>query len=114
MTGSPRMTAARAMESEMSKKVDSNAPYEGVDMSFLEIAVHRALDVIDNLRSERDRLQAENKAMREALTECEEYFDNRADAEYFPDSPTPVVNEEMRLLTTVHAALASQQDGGTR
>ncbi|PDT47297.1 hypothetical protein CO661_14035 [Sinorhizobium fredii] len=44
-------------------------------------------------------------AVIEALEECEEYFDNRADAEYFTDDPSPVPNEEMRLLTVVLDAL---------
>ena len=44
----------------------------------------------------------------DALRECEEYFDQRADAEYFTDSPSPVANEEMKLLQTVRAALSSR------
>lgn len=45
--------------------------------------------------------------MAEALDQCEDYFDNRADAEYFTDSPAPVPNEEMTLLAVVRAALES-------
>ncbi|ANK73760.1 hypothetical protein FA04_14695 [Ensifer adhaerens] len=41
----------------------------------------------------------------EALRECEEYFDNRADAEYFPDSAAPRPNEEMKLLQVVRDAI---------
>jgi hypothetical protein len=41
----------------------------------------------------------------DALRECEEYFDSRADAEYFTDSAAPVPNEEMKLLTIVRDAL---------
>ncbi|MDX0009187.1 hypothetical protein GOB40_21145 [Sinorhizobium meliloti] len=41
----------------------------------------------------------------EALQECEAYFDQRADAEYFTDSAAPVPNEEMKLLTLVREAL---------
>jgi hypothetical protein len=44
--------------------------------------------------------------MFEALRECEEYFDQRADAEYFIDSPTPVGNAEMKMLVLVREALA--------
>ena len=40
------------------------------------------------------------------LRQCEEYFDARADAEYFPDQATPVGNEEMGLLVDVRAAIA--------
>lgn len=41
----------------------------------------------------------------ETLRECEEYFDNRADAEYFPDSAAPVPNKEMTLLTAIREAI---------
>lgn len=58
------------------------------------------------------RLQAENERMREALDECEEYFDNRADAEYFSDSPQPVANEEMHLLGVVRSALPAIDPAG--
>lgn len=37
----------------------------------------------------------------ENLEDVREYFDNRADAEYFPDQPTPKPNEEARLLVQV-------------
>lgn len=40
------------------------------------------------------------------LLECEEYFDQRADAEYFPDSASPVPNEEMQLLVKIRDLLA--------
>ena len=41
----------------------------------------------------------------EALQECEEYFDDRADAEYETGSAIPIANEEMRLLTLVRRVL---------
>ena len=40
------------------------------------------------------------------LEELEEYFDQRADAEYLPHSATPQGNEEMRWLGEVREALA--------
>ncbi len=43
--------------------------------------------------------------LKELLLELEEYFDQRADAEYFTDSPAPVPNEEMRMLTMIRDAL---------
>lgn len=46
-----------------------------------------------------------DSALRAVLRECEAYFEERADAEYFPDSPIPSGNEEMRLLVEVHTAL---------
>ena len=50
-------------------------------------------------------LTARVAELEEVLDECETYFDNRADAEYFTDSPIPVGNEEMGLLVTVRKAL---------
>jgi hypothetical protein len=47
-----------------------------------------------------------NAHLLEALRECEEFFDQRADAEYFIDSPTPVGNAEMKMLVLVREALA--------
>lgn len=49
-----------------------------------------------------------NKRMRQmkaALQECETYFEERADAEFFPDSPDPCGNREMQLLVEVREAL---------
>jgi len=46
-----------------------------------------------------------DSTMASALRECEAYFEERADAEYFTDSPTPSGNEEERLLISVQAAL---------
>lgn len=40
-----------------------------------------------------------------ALEECEAFFEERADAEYFTDSASPVPNDEMRLLTEVQVGL---------
>jgi hypothetical protein len=52
------------------------------------------------------RLIAAAPDQNEALIEVETYFAERADAEYFTDSASPVGNEEMRLLVIVRAALA--------
>lgn len=46
----------------------------------------------------------------EALREVEEFLEERAGAEYFTDSTTPVPYAESRLLGTVHAALSSLSD----
>lgn len=46
-----------------------------------------------------------NAALVESLEACEDYFDQRADAEYFTDSAMPKGNEEMLLLVAVRAAL---------
>ena len=51
-------------------------------------------------------LEAEVLRLREALEECEEYFDNRADADCDQDGFIP--NDEMKRLTTVRTALGKQ------
>ena len=43
---------------------------------------------------------------RKVLEEIEDYFDDRADAEYLPDKAAPAGNEEMRLLVEIRAVLA--------
>ncbi|HDZ38391.1 MAG TPA: hypothetical protein ENH62_08920 [Marinobacter sp.] len=43
------------------------------------------------------------------LRKCEEYFDQRADAEYFPDSPRPHANEEMGHLTEIRDFLEARK-----
>jgi hypothetical protein len=40
-----------------------------------------------------------------ALWRAHAYFAERADAQYFPDRPDPVGNEEMNLLTECEDAL---------
>lgn len=62
--------------------------------------------VEERLRYWRDRAtaaEAKNDRMSEALHECEEYFDNRADADCDQDGYIP--NDEMKMLTVVRAAL---------
>lgn len=59
-----------------------------------------------------DKHRALIETLTAALTECEDYFDNRADAEYFTDSAAPVPNEEMTLLTLVRDALAAAKKEG--
>ena len=46
------------------------------------------------------RIQHTERATK-ILNDCAEYFDQRADAEYFPNSPRPYPNEEMTLLTEI-------------
>lgn len=54
-------------------------------------------------------LEAENRKrageVKILLQELEEYFDQRADAEYFTSSPAPVPNAEMKLLTKIRSLL---------
>lgn len=73
-------------------------PAPDLDKSFaaLQAATDTACALIDKLR-------AENKAMKAALEQCEEYFDNRADADGDSEGFHP--NKEMNLLTEVREAL---------
>lgn len=52
-------------------------------------------------------IKAENERLRDALDECEDYFDNTADADHDQDGFIP--NKEMQLLSTVRAALNKQE-----
>jgi hypothetical protein len=72
----------------------------GVHWEEQEKTARKAADAIDELV--------------EVLEEAEAYFDNRADAEYFTDSPQPVGNEEMRHLTTIRAILTKYKAGGAK
>ena len=56
----------------------------------------------DMYRGQVERQSATIEAMREALDACEDYFDNKADADCDQDGFIP--NEEMKLLTLVRAA----------
>ena len=56
-----------------------------------------------------DEARASNAALVLVLGQCEEYFDQRADAEYFPDSPRPHANEEMSLLTEIRTLLEREK-----
>lgn len=44
--------------------------------------------------------------LEQILTECREYFEGGADAEYFTDRASPVPNEEMRLMVRCDEGLA--------
>lgn len=60
------------------------------------------------LRQAADELaakEAQNERLRNALAECEEYFDNHADADCDQDGFIP--NKEMQLLSIVRAALSA-------
>ncbi len=46
-----------------------------------------------------------DETVRSALEACRDYFEQRADAEFFTDSQSPVGNEEMHLLAEVEDAL---------
>lgn len=52
-------------------------------------------------------LRSDNERLRKALRKCEEYFDQRADADQ-PSGLSPIPNEEMTLLAEVRAALNAE------
>jgi predicted DNA-binding transcriptional regulator YafY len=63
-----------------------------------EIVYGDALRQIANLR-------AINAELLAALEEVEDYFEDRADAEYNTDSAAPSGNEEMQFLVLIRAAI---------
>lgn len=48
--------------------------------------------------------------MLEYLRDMEDYFKERADAEYFTDSASGVPNEEMRMLVKVREAIEKTEN----
>jgi chromosome segregation ATPase len=64
-----------------------------------------ANDAFTRAHGELVKLRAERERLREALTMCREYLDDRADVIDGEDGPRP--DAAMSLLTTVDAALAS-------
>lgn len=72
-------------------------PKQRMDRDFAD-----AKALFELLAKERER----TSTMIDALTECEEYFDNRADADCDQDSFVP--NKEMRLLSAVRDAIAAR------
>lgn len=84
----------------------SDALGKGIkEIERLQLAVDQWRQEVGKKASQIGRLSDENKRLREALDECEDYFDQRADAEYFPDSAAPHPNEEMKLLQVVREAI---------
>jgi hypothetical protein len=49
-----------------------------------------------------EKLKTINSELLEALKECEEYFDNKADADY---AEWHIANEEMKLLIVIRNAI---------
>ena len=65
----------------------------------MDIAPDVILGIITQLACAEDA----KRRMAEALTECEEYFDSRADADHNGSRFVP--NAEMRMLNTVRSAM---------
>lgn len=51
------------------------------------------------------KIQSPLKEVHETLSQVCEYFEERADAEYFTDSPSPIPNEEMRHFASCKEAI---------
>ncbi len=93
-----------------------DTPAEGISVGYASNPGWASLDAARFSAEEREAWQAESAAnarliaaapeMFEALTECEEYFDNRADADCEGDPLEFVPNKEMRLLSVVRDALS--------
>lgn len=65
--------------------------------------IERLQLALDQWRQEVGKKASQIARLRDALDECEDYFDNRADADCDQDGYIP--NEEMKLLTLVRGAL---------
>ena len=77
----------------------------------------RGVALVLDLRDARAALaasQARVAALREVLVECEEFFDNRADADAQGDPARYVGNAEMTMLGIVRAALSAPSDTEAR
>ena len=72
-----------------------------ISREFLEHSDKR----IAELEGENAKLRKSISTLREALEEIAPYFEDRADAEYFTDSPIPVGNDEMKYLAVTQNAL---------
>jgi len=68
-------------------------------------AISRAIDARDEelkaAQELNERLVARNNELLCVLGDCYDYFDQRADAQYFTDSPSPHPNEEMTILSRI-------------
>lgn len=76
-------------------------------MSAAQVATAQAAH--DARQLEIDGLRRQIATMRAALEQCEEYLDNRADADGDSEGFRP--NAEMSLLIEVRAALSRVQEG---
>lgn len=80
------------------------------------MTVSRHTDDPYYMTAEQERVATLEQRLREAeaaiqsaldvLHDAAEYFDARADAEYFTDQPTPQGNEEMGLLAMVNDCIS--------
>ena len=68
----------------------------------------RLIAAAPDTAAERDRLKAVNEELRTVLVECEEYFDQRADADH--NGVSFIANDEMRLLTEIRDILVKHGD----
>ena len=74
-----------------------------------DMAIGLQEEARDELLCEIDHWKERVNEAETLLRDCEEYFDQRADAEYFTDSPAPVGNEEMNMLTAIRAFLETKK-----
>lgn len=65
-------------------------------------------DSVIEANRKRAQIEAAAPDLLEALAECEEYFDNRADADWDAEDGF-IPNKEMRLLSLVREALAKAE-----
>ncbi|TCR64664.1 hypothetical protein [Bosea sp. BK604] len=97
-------TSGRRLYRATGKTADLPELTDAERIEYHRGVAERALAGQHEIARERDEARAEAKRLREALAECEEYFDNRADADCEGDPAEFVPNKEMRLLNIVRAA----------
>ena len=72
--------------------------------AFLEMDIVALKNMLANEEKHSATIEAQNRDLLEALKECEEYFDQRADADH--NGERYVGNAEMKMLTVVRDAIA--------
>ena len=99
MTGMGRIDSGAQMEEAQAVRAQAGREIERLraEGEMLREA-NRKLDALN-----RETVKSNNR-MFDALDEVREYFDQRADAEYFTDSDSPKGNEEMSMLAVIDAA----------
>lgn len=93
-------------QAEAIQRWNTRPPVDAARIKELEAAITNLVRADGKLLAELSNQATVNADLAETLRDAEEYFDQRADAEYLPDQAAPVGNEEMSLLVDIRAAIA--------